>query len=78
MSRAGLIESNQHANKWCCASETPSEFHRWKLHGALDNTSPHFTCYGQNHGIYELRTSGCDIYRIISSTKNLYYRTQEG
>ena len=29
---ADLIEINQYANKWCCASDTSAEFHRWKLH----------------------------------------------
>ena len=28
MIRAGLLDSNQHANKWCCASETSAEVHR--------------------------------------------------
>ena len=28
MVRSGLIDSNQHTNKWCCESETPSEVDR--------------------------------------------------
>ena len=42
MVRSGLLDSNQHENKWCCASETSEEFHRCKLYSALENTSPNF------------------------------------
>ena len=27
MVRSGLMDNNQHTNKWCCAEETPSEVH---------------------------------------------------
>ena len=71
MLRSGLLESNQHANKWCCAADTSAEFHRCKIHSALDNKSPQFSWYGKKPGIHRLRTFGCDIYPITSSPKNL-------
>ena len=77
MLRSGLIGFNQHTNKWYCAADTSLKFHRFKLHSALDNSSPHFVWYGQNPSIRELRTFGCDIYPITSSPKILYDRTQE-
>ena len=78
MVRAGLIDSNKNANKWCCASETLAEFHRWKLHSELENIPPHFAWYGQNNSIHELREFGWYIYPITPSPKNVDYRTQEG
>ena len=39
---AGLIDSNKHENKWCCAAYTSSEVHRYTIHSDLDNISPHF------------------------------------
>ena len=78
MVRAGLIDSNQHANKWCCAEETSTEVHKCKLHITLENISPHSIWYGQKPIIHALRTFGCDIYPITSSPEKLYDRTQEG
>ena len=46
MASSGLLASNQHANKWCCAADTSEEIHICKLHSALDNTSPHVAWYG--------------------------------
>ena len=77
MVREGLLDSNQHENKWCCAAEKSSEAHRCRIHSDLDNISPHFPWYGQNTSIHELRTFGCDIYPITSSPKTLDDRTQE-
>ena len=37
MVRSGPLESNQHANKWCCASDTLSEVRRFKIHSELEN-----------------------------------------
>ena len=48
MVRAVLLESNQHVNKWCGAAETLAEVYRYKLHSELDNTSTHFSWYGQS------------------------------
>ena len=39
---SGLIDSNQHENKCCCAAEKPAEVHIYIIHSALDNTFPHF------------------------------------
>ena len=77
MVRAVILYSNQHANKWCCAAETSAEFHRWKIHSGLDNTSPHFEWYSKINSIHELRTFGCYIYSIKSFTKKLDEITQE-
>ena len=71
MVRAGHIDINQHRNKRCCAAEISAELYRWKLHSGLDNTSHHFEWYGKNTSINELRTFGCDIYPINSSSKKL-------
>ena len=38
----GLLDSNQHENKWFYAAETSAEVHRCRIHSAIDNTSPHF------------------------------------
>ena len=78
MVRAGLIDINQHANKWCCAEEKSSKVCGFKLHISIDNTSPHFSFYSHNPSILELRTFGCDIYPIKSSPKKLDGRTKEG
>ena len=75
MVRIGLLDINQHANKWSWLAETSSEVHRWKSHIELDNTSSHFSSYGQNTTIHELGTLGCYIYTIPSSAKTLEYRT---
>ena len=75
---SGLIYSDGHENKWSCAADILAEFHRWKLHSSLDNTSTYFSWYGQNPSIHELKTFGCDIYPITSSPKILYDITQEG
>ena len=64
MVKAALLVSNQHESKWCCASEISAEFHRCRIHSALDNISTHFAWYGKNPSIHELRTFGCDIYPI--------------
>ena len=71
-----LSDINQHANKWCYAAETSAEVHRWKINSALVNNSPHFAWYGQKPRIHELRTFGCDIYPIKSSTKQSDYIKQ--
>ena len=68
---AGLLDSNQHENKWFCAAETSAELYRCKLHSALYNKSHHFSWYGKNISIHELRNFGCDIYPITSYPKNL-------
>ena len=78
MVRAGLLDMNQHKKQWCCAEETPAEFHRRRIKIALDNISPQFACYGKKPIIHELRTFGYDIYPITSSPKKLDDRTQEG
>ena len=78
MVRSVLLGSNQHANKLCCAAETSTKFHRFKIHSTLENTSPHFEWYGKNPIIRELRTFGCDIYPITSSPKKLYAITHKG
>ena len=70
-------DSNKNANKWCWVSETSSELHIFKLHSALDNTSPHFAWDCKNTRIPEIRTFGCDIYPNTSYPKTLYGRTQE-
>ena len=72
MVRTGLLDSNQHENKWCCAAEISAEVHIFIIHSALYNISHHFAWYGKNNSIHELRTFGCDIYPITSSPKNLY------
>ena len=40
--RAGLLDSNQNENKWCCAEEISAEVHICRIHSALENISPHF------------------------------------
>ena len=37
MVRLGLLDIKQYENKWCCASETSSEFQRCRIHSALYN-----------------------------------------
>ena len=32
MVREGLIDSNQHEKKWCCAAEKSDELYRCKIH----------------------------------------------
>ena len=59
-----LLDINQHANKWCCKSETTAGVHVCKLHSALENNSPPFAWYGQKPSFHELRNFGCDIYLI--------------
>ena len=76
MVRAGLLDNIQHAKKQCCSEETSEEAHRYKIHSALDNTSPQFSWYGQNPSIHELRTFGGDIHPITSSPKKLDDITQ--
>ena len=71
---AGLLDSNQHENKWCCTEDKSVEIHRFKTHSALDNTLPRFVWYTPNLSIRELRTFGCYIYPITSSPKKLYDR----
>ena len=78
MVRPGLLDSNKHANKWWCATETSAECYGCRINSTLDNTSPHFALYGQNSSIHELRTFGCDIYPITLFPKNTYKRAQEG
>ena len=56
-----LLDINQHEKKLCCAVETSEEVHIYKLHIALDNTSPHVAWHGKNPSIHEFRTFGCDI-----------------
>ena len=73
MLRVGLIDINQNANKWCCAEETPEEFHRCK-----HNNSPHGSWYEKKPIIHEIRNFVCDIYPITSSPKTSYDRTIEG
>ena len=76
--RKGILDSNQHENKWFCEEDISSEFHRCIMYSDLENTSPHFIWYGKNPSIHELRTFGCDIYPIPSSPENLYDITQAG
>ena len=76
MVRTGIFDSNQHANKWCCEAEKSTEVHQYKIQSALYNNSPLFVWYGKNTSIHELRTFGCDIYPMSSSTKKLDDRTQ--
>ena len=76
MVRAGLIDSNQHENKWCCSTKTSAEVNRCRIHSSVDNISLHFSWYGKNPSIHEPRTFGCDIYPITSSPKKLDDRTQ--
>ena len=64
MERSGLLDSNQHGNKLFFEAETSAEVHRCIIHSALDYISPHFTFYGKNPSIHELRTFGFDIYPI--------------
>ena len=78
MAISGLLDSNQYEYKCLFAADTSAEFHIFKLHSALDNTSPNFKWYGQNPVILKLRTFGCDIYPITSSTKTLDNIIQEG
>ena len=60
MVREGLLDSNQHENKWCCAAETSAQVRICRIHSDLDNISPHFEWYGKNPSIHELRTFGCE------------------
>ena len=46
MVRAGVLVSDQHENKLCCAEDSSAEVHRWKIYSLLDNNSPHFAWYG--------------------------------
>ena len=46
MVREWLLDSNKNANKLCCAAKKSAEFHRCKLHRALENNSPQFAWYG--------------------------------
>ena len=78
MLRVGLLDSNKHGLKWCCAAETSAEVHRCRIHNDIDNISPYFAWYGKKPSIYELRKFGCDIYPITSYPKSFYDRTQEG
>ena len=73
---AGLLVSNRHKNKWCCAAKTPTEVYRYNFHSALDSTLPRFALYGKNPRIHELRTFGCDIYPITLFTKKIDNRRQ--
>ena len=73
----GLIDSNQHGNKWCCASDTPEEIHRCKPHSKIDNIPTNFEWYDKKSSIHELRNFECYIHPIKSSPKNVYDRTQE-
>ena len=75
--RASLIYSNQYAKKWRCAAETSAEVYRFKIHNALDNTSPRFSWYVKRPNINELSSCGWDIYPITSKHNKLEYRTQE-
>ena len=77
MVRAGLLDSNKHENKWCCAAETSAEVHRFRIHSALDNISTYFECYGKKPSIHQLRIFVCDIYPITSSSKRFYDKKQE-
>ena len=60
-----------------CAAETSAEVYMCRLYSALDNTSNHFSWYGNKSIIHKLRTLGCGIYPITSSPKKLYDSTQE-
>ena len=40
MVRAGIIDSNQHENKWFCVEETSAKVYRLKLQSVLENTTP--------------------------------------
>ena len=75
MVKSGLLDSNQHENKWCCAAETSAEIHKCRIQSALYNKSPHFEWYGKKPSIHEIRTFGCDIYPIKSSPKKLDDKT---
>ena len=77
MFRAGLIDSNQHENKWCCAAETSAEVYIFKLHISLHNNSPHFAWYDKKPRIHEPITFRCDIYTVPSSPKRLNGTRQE-
>ena len=43
----GLLDSNQHKNKCCCATEKSTEVYRCKLNSALEKNSPNFAWYGK-------------------------------
>ena len=47
MVRAGLLDRNKHAKKWCSTAETSEEVYGCKIHIELENTSPHFEWYVQ-------------------------------
>ena len=64
---AGLIEINQHDQKWRCTEEPSTEVYRCKIYRGLDNTSPHISWYGKSTIINELIVFGCEIYPITTS-----------
>ena len=37
MVRSGIIENNQHENKWYCEAETLAQVYVWNIHSSLDN-----------------------------------------
>ena len=48
MEISGLLDRNQHENKWCYTVDTPADFHRLRIYSALDDISTHFSWYGEN------------------------------
>ena len=76
MVRSGIIDSNKHENKWCCASVTSSKVYRYKPRIKLYNNSHHFAWYVNKPIIHELRNFGCGIYTIESLPKNVYHSKQ--
>ena len=73
---SALVGINQHAKKWCCASETSDEVYRYKIHISIDNASYHFVWYSKHASINGLRVFLCNIYSVTPKPSKLNYETK--
>ena len=72
---SGLLDSNQHENKWWCTAETSAEVHRFKINSALDNILYHF--FGMVKILASMNLEHFDFI-YTPYPKRLDDRTQEG
>ena len=70
--------SNQHKNKLFFTAKTSAEVYRCRIHIAMGNSSPHFSCYGKQTSINEPREFVYDMFPITPKPNKLYNITKEG
>ena len=59
MVREALLDSDQHENKWFCAAEISSNFHRCIIHSALEKY--HLTLHGMVKILASINSENLDV-----------------